>query len=413
MTEKPYEWLDGAKLGDHSRIKHKIIREYLFDYFFVRCRLPQQERFRLAIVDGFAGGGQYECGSPGSPLIIIQELKRAVEEVNIKRTSQGIKEIDVQCLLIFNDSDPSAIELLNGHVANLKSEILDTCPRLQLIVKYFNSNFENIYPDLKAILFQNGFENVIFNLDQCGHSHIERETINDIMQSFRSAEIFYTFFIKSLLAFLHKTQKEKLIKQLHYLGLSGTDLEPLDETMNREDWLGKAEQIVYDSFHSCAQYVSPFSINNPDGWRYWLIHFSNNFRARQVYNNVLHENSSLQAHFGRSGLNMLSYDPRHGEQMLYLFDETGRETAKAQLFDDIPRVIAKVGDVMPMNEFYKNIYNMTPAHANDIHAAIIENPDLEVITTSGGARRKSSAITSNDTIKMKTQRSFFQLFKKY
>lgn len=55
MVEKRYEWADGAKLEEHSKRKHKILREYVFDYLTVRCKLPQQERFRLAIVDGFAG----------------------------------------------------------------------------------------------------------------------------------------------------------------------------------------------------------------------------------------------------------------------------------------------------------------------------------------------------------------------
>jgi three-Cys-motif partner protein len=81
VVEKPYEWADGAKLEEHSRRKHKILREYVFDYLTVRCKLPQQERFRLAIVDGFTGGGRYQCGTPGSPLIFIEELKRAVEAV--------------------------------------------------------------------------------------------------------------------------------------------------------------------------------------------------------------------------------------------------------------------------------------------------------------------------------------------
>ena len=66
MVEKRYEWADVAKLEEHSRRKHKILREYCFDYLTVRCKLPQQERFRLAIVDGFAGGGRYQCGTSGS-----------------------------------------------------------------------------------------------------------------------------------------------------------------------------------------------------------------------------------------------------------------------------------------------------------------------------------------------------------
>ena len=112
MVEKRYQWADGAKLEEHSRRKHKILREYIFDYLTVRCKRPQQERFRLAIVDGFAGGGRYECGTSGSPLIFIEELKRAVEAVNTQRAVQGLGAIEVECLLIFNDASREGIELL-------------------------------------------------------------------------------------------------------------------------------------------------------------------------------------------------------------------------------------------------------------------------------------------------------------
>lgn len=68
------------------------------------------------------------------------------------------------------------------------------------------------------------------------------------------------------------------------------------------------------------------------------------------------------------------------------------------------------GDAMPVMEFYESIYNVTPAHADDVHAAIIENPDLEVITPAGGERRKANTIGVNDILKVKTQRSFFPMF---
>lgn len=410
MVEKRYEWVDGAKLEEHSRRKHKILREYVFDYLTVRCKLPQQERFRLAIVDGFAGGGRYQCGTPGSPLIFIEELRRATEAVNTQRAVQGLGAIEVECLLIFNDASRDAVELLKTHVAPMQADIAQTCPKLHIRAEYLNSGFEEAYLEIKAFLEQGRYRSVLFNLDQCGDSHVERDTIIDIMRSYPAAEIFYTFMISSLLAFLRKDQPEQLTARLDYLGLKSADIETLNGVMSKNDWLGTAEKIVFDVFRRCAPYVSPFSINNPDGWRYWLIHFANACRARQVYNNILHDNATLQAHFGRSGLNMLSYDPRHDEGMLYLFDDDGRASAKTQLLGDIPRLVTGSGDAMSVIDFYESIYNITPAHADDVHASIIENPDLEVITPAGGERRKANTINTNDIIKVKTQRSFFPMF---
>lgn len=412
MVAKPYTWKDGAVLEEHSKRKHKILREYVYDYLVVRCRLPQRERFRLAIVDGFAGAGRYSCGTAGSPLIVVEQLKRAAQSVNAQRAIQGLNPIAVECLLIFNDFSRDAIELLKANVAPIQADATQSCPQLFLHVEYLNEPFEKAYPAIKGLLEKGSYRSVLFNLDQCGHKHVARETIVDIMRSFPKAEIFYTIMIRSLLAFLQKDQPARLRAQLDHLELPSDDVEMLDGRMRQQDWLGAAEKIVFDTFRVCAPYVSPFSINNPAGWQYWLIHFANAYRARQVYNNILHDNSTLQAHFGRSGLNMLSYDPRHEEGTLYLFDDRGRASAKDQLMDDIPRLVSEAGDAVPVMEFYESIYNVTPAHADDVHAAIMDSPDLEVITPTGGQRRKANTIAIEDVIKLKTQRTFFPMFLK-
>ena len=413
LVEKPFEWVSGAKLLAHSKRKHKILREYVYDYLNVRCALPQQERFRLAVVDGFAGGGRYECGTSGSPLIFIEELKRASEAVNRLRVSRGLREVEVECFLVFNDANHAAVDQLKRHATPLLAGIEQTCSKLHLHVEYLNDLFEVAYPKIRSFLERGRYRNVLFNLDQCGDKHVARRTIVEIMHSYPSVEIFYTFAIESLLAFLQKRQPEQLRKRLGYLGLTGSDIQRLDpDLISTNEWLGKAEMIVFDAFHLCAQYVSPFSINNPGGWRYWLIHFANSYRARQVYNNILHENASLQAHFGRSGLDMLHYDPRHDEGLLYLFDDDARLSSRKQLLEDIPRVVEESGDAMSAMNFYGSIYNATPAHADDIHTSIIDHPDVEVITPAGGERRKANTIGVNDVIKLKKQRSFFPFFLK-
>jgi three-Cys-motif partner protein len=406
MVEKPYNWSEGAKLEEHSRRKLKILREYFFEYLRVRCQVPKQERFRLAIIDGFSGGGRYECQTAGSPLIFLEELKHAVNAFNIQRSAQGFGLIEIECLLVLNDANPVAIEQLKRNTAPILAEIIQNEPKLHIKIEYLNEKFESAYLKMTQFIRQGRYKNVLFNLDQCGHSHIHHSTLVDIMSSYQSVEIFYTFAIQSLISFLQQTNPDLLEKQISYLGIKASNLINIDNIVSKNTWLGSAEKIVFESFRTCSRYTSPFSINNPDGWRYWFIHFANNYRARQVYNNKLHENSSAQAHFGRSGLNMLSYDPRD-EGALYLFDQNGRETAKSQLTDDVPRLLSDFGDVIGISDFYETIYNSTPAHADDIHQAIIENRDIEVITPGGGERRKANKIDIRDVMKLKRQKSFF------
>ena len=62
MVEKRFEWADGAKLEDHSKCKHKILREYFSQYMAIRCQLPQQQKFRLAEDERESHAGGAEGG---------------------------------------------------------------------------------------------------------------------------------------------------------------------------------------------------------------------------------------------------------------------------------------------------------------------------------------------------------------
>ena len=52
---------------------------------------------------------------------------------------------------------------------------------------------------------------------------------------------------------------------------------------------------------------------------------------------------------------------------------------------------------MPVGVFYAVAYSATPAHTDDIHAAMVESDDLEVVTQNGGLRRKGHTILVGDT----------------
>jgi len=410
LAKKEYDWLNGPELLEHTRRKLKILDDYLFNYLTIRCQLPAQQKFRLAIVDGFAGGGRYKCGSAGSPIVFIEGVERALKKINIDRTVQGLGAIELECLLIFNDFKSEVVELLKLNCASVLAAAKTNTPNLHFQPIFLAQPFEQAYPEIKALIAKGRYRNVLFNLDQCGVSQIRMETVLDIMNVSPSVEIFYTFMVKSLLAYLNKNNPTMLASQLRALDVSLNEQTKLHGGKSNDEWMGAAERLVFENFHRFARFVSPFSINNPDGWRYWLIHFSNSYRARQAYNMVLHDNASAQAHFGRSGLNMLSYDPREEEGQPYLFDTSGRDKAREQLMNDIPRLVTDQGDAIGVEVFYEGIYNITPAHRDDIHTAIGENPDLEVITPGGGKRQKSNTISAGDTLKLKTQKSFFPMF---
>ena len=412
MTKKSYSWREGAVLDEHSRRKHKILREYLVRYLQTRCQFPHQSLFRLAIVDGFAGGGRYVDGSPGSPLIILEAIREGSSRINLWRGGQGMRPVRICCELILNDEDPEALECLKLAVAPMLGALREEVPEVGMEVEYLNRQWEVVFPQVINALTAKNFRNVIFNLDQYGHSTVSPATIDTIMGSFASPEIFLTFAIQSWLAFLQTTSPEQLARQLQRAGVREDELGQLTTAISSHAALGLAEKLVFESLKERAAYVSPFSIHNPNGWRYWMLHLSRSQRARQVYNDVLHDNSSYQAHFGRSGLNMLSYNPHDESGFLYLFDKSAREKAREQLLEDIPRFISGAGDALLVGDFYEQVYNDTPAHADDIKMAMIESPEIEVRSEVGKLRRRPHHITPTDILRFSPQGHFFDMMGK-
>ena len=413
MAKKHYPWTEGAELGEHSKRKHEVLATYFHRYLLTRCQHRHQTRFKLTIVDGFAGGGVYKKGEPGSPLVFIDGLCRASDEVNEVRRKEEREELRIQCRLVLNDIDPDTIALLRDEVDKRFAQVRQTHPTLDLEIEYHTLAFERFYWLHRTDLFGSGYANLLFNLDQYGYAHVKRSTLVDIMNAdARSVEVFFTFAIQTLIAFLEKKRPGTLAPYLDPLDVHAEKLDELEDVFGTKRWLGTAERLVFESYKSVAPYVSPFSIHNPAGWRYWFIHLAKNYRARQVYNDVLHASSTVQAHYGRVGLRMLSYDPRRDDDAsLYLFEPNARDTAVDELHDDIPKLIAEVGDAISVTDFYATIYNATPAHAADIHRAIMENPDLEVRTERGGLRRSAGSIATTDVLHLKRQSSFFPTFR--
>lgn len=405
MAKKDYDWQNGAALELHTEKKHKILREYFTQYLLTRCNPPSRS-FKLLLVDGFAGAGRYKGGEPGSPLIFLEVLQEVAVNINIYRESQNLPAMIIECNLCVNDADKNVLHLLRGNMQPLLDQI-DDIADLTVTTSYFNFPFDEFYVRSKPHMLRTKIRNVFFNLDQCGTAQVNNTILSDIIESWHSAEILYTFVISSLLTYLSPKKTNTTILSPALQGqINDLTIEYENAQYNKDEWLGRAEKTIFEYLKRTADYVSPFSINNPDGWRYWLMHFASSYRARQVFNDVLHQEFTTQAHYGRSGLRMLAYEPSE-EMQIYMFDDIGRESAKHELYDDIPRVISGHGNSLPMEEFYKHAYNETPAHSDDIHQMMIDNPDVEVLTKGGKPRRKPHTIDKTDRLQLKQQCSFF------
>lgn len=271
--------------------------------------------------------------------------------------------------------------------------------------------FTTFYARVRQDLLSLRISNILVNLDQCGNILVPVPIIKDIMSSFRSGEVLLTFLIQPFLTYLPHHDDKRLRRIFQSLGLDPDKAEELAWTqdgvyLSYDERVGRAEMLVYSEFTERATYVSPFAIYNPVGWKYWSVHFSNISRAREVYNSVLHENSSHLAHFGRSGLQMWCSDLAT-DGALYLFDDRAREKSRILLTDDIPREVERMGGATDIRQFLEQSYRNSVAHREDLLESASGNPDLQIMTRNGNPRRSIKNIRFDDKLVLRPQRSFY------
>ena len=411
MATKKYDWgaKDGVHLPAHSARKHAILRDYLRRYLLERCKNPNARGLRLLVVDGFAGAGAYQDGAPGSPVILLRTILDVLTEINVGRLQIDMPTLTLDCLLVLNDCDAAAIARLRDVMAEVEREAAARSD-LSLRVCYKTVAFETLAPAVEEIVTAERFRNVFLNLDQYAYKDVQRATLTRLMHCAPSVELLYTCGIQSLLTYLSQRHPELTNRALCFLNLDLAQQPLSDAMLNKPEFLGAMERLVFDALAECAPFVSPFSIHNPEGWRYWLVHMATVDRARQVYNDVLHDNATGQAHYGRAGLRMLQYDPRHEDGRLYLFDSSAREAARGQLPDDVGRLLDQIGREVPVDLFWQTVYKQTPAHSDDVDAALMAHPEISVHTSKGGERRAARAVARGDTIRLRPQRSFHMLW---
>lgn len=215
MAKKDYNWADGAELDEHTKRKHKILKEYFSEYLVTRCMYPRREKFRLALVDGFSGAGVYNCGAYGSPLIFLKVLNDTSKIINIQRAADGMRPVEIECYILYNDSDQAAVRTLENNTAGLIADIKANNNKLHIKVEYLSKKFSDAYPIVKQSIQNAKYPNVLFNLDQCGYSKVNIKIVEDIMSSWSSVETFLTFSINTIKTYLSIDENKNSVLMGH------------------------------------------------------------------------------------------------------------------------------------------------------------------------------------------------------
>jgi three-Cys-motif partner protein len=397
-TPRPEELFDWSSwqtklppLANHSQAKLSVLRAYIEDYIQILCTgNPGQDRFRLTLVDGFAGGGIYEGGMFGSPFVLMQAVQVAEARLNETRT----KRINIDCHFYLVEKAAPAADCLEHQI---KQSIYkhDFGRSIFLIRETFEKAQERIIVESQR-RFSRGGSRVIFFLDQCGYTDAPPPLLRSISEKLNwRAEFIVNLAIDWLTAY---ARSEATFRKI-FPGLGVEHVLPVEKVVEaianpKFDPQYIVESLVGPAFQkvSGSPFFSPFYIQAPKSNRgYWLVHLAPARRARSAMLDVYWRVANGCRHFGHTGLDMLMFKPEadpSGFLNGFEFSESTRASVLKRLIEDFAREIRdKHAKGISYREFHDSYCNRVMANEAIVREALItlmQAGEIEVHGQKGG-----------------------------
>lgn len=216
-TKIPTIW----PMQPHTEAKHKILKSY----FGAWLSIIAQRYASLKFIDGFCGPGEYSLGEPGSPIVVLDEAERALQN------GGGRIRTDLKLEMTFIDRD-------QARLAHLKSVLASRAKgdRRVVISEPLCGEFEDkVQPLLRSVEASAGNTPTLVFIDPFGVKGYTRQTIEKFLK-IRSTEIFLLLDVdgiyRSLFAWeqnrknvlaIFGEEHEKEIRQIAEAGL-GADI---------------------------------------------------------------------------------------------------------------------------------------------------------------------------------------------
>lgn len=406
MTTWHYQWrLDRGlpELGEHSKTKHAVYREYLKRYLRELTKSTAPSRFRINVIDGFAGGGVYAAdrgGAPyfGSPVILLETLQEMQAELQARRREPFLLDYRVHLV----EQDVGAHEVLRrtlterGHGSLLGERVF-----------LHNAGFAATLPALLADV--DGRGRTIFILDQFGYSDVPFDLLGQIFGRLTKPEVILTFAYDHLATWVQ--DYERLRACFGRLGIGNLDREEYEAAQRHSTREFLVQHLLHRAFLQIARYFTPFFITSrKSNMAFWLVHLSMHARAWDVMTGLHWEMHNHFAHFGGPGHDMLGFDPANppAAAQAYMFDDDARSRTLWRMQADLPRLLRGYGDGVEFRQFFADVANGAPGHSGIYRDALIglaEYGEVEIQTATGGRKRAIASLGPTDRIMVPAQPS--------
>lgn len=393
---------DPPQIETHSKAKLRVLRSYLKAYFDRLNINPRREEFKIALIDGFAGGGTFLDGGEvisGSPLVMLEESQAARIRLNAGRN----KPLNVNCKFYFIDKERAHTDHLQKVLRNRGFGTDDS----SIIVRNapFECELEEILRSIQE--WQPRAGRAIFLLDQTGYSQVKLTQISQIFEHLQAAEVILTFAADALVNYL--SNDVRTVSAIAPLQLTESDIRKLIQISGGDGGLALAQRVLYD--HVCgatrAQFFTPFFVRPSMSRRaLWLLHLSQHPTARDVMIQQHWENRNTFQHFGHGGFGMLGWDAMRDTESLHIFkfNEQDANQMKHQLLDSLPNEIFRLVSEQPVSiGKMRHIFaNYTAARFSDFDSVILRlhsEKEFRILNPNGKPRSPQlKRVSPNDLI---------------
>ena len=265
--DDPEKW----RMKGQTEIKHQILQAYLKPW------LPKISEVASSVnyIDGFAGRGRYEDGSPGSPIIAMQAAADKESAISRKLNS-------FNCYFI--EENASIYGDLEYEIENFKPNA---------------PNFVNTFPENTTFKrFSEGFieknqkycdPSFIF-VDPFGFSGLPFEVVNQLLNlRTTGTEVFITFMSGKMAQFMENDEHASAIDEI-----LGTSIwrDRIDTCAGKDDRAKQFVQLYQDRLRNQAgvKHVWPFEMLEETKSQncYYLIHATNHFEGFKLMKKVMY-----------------------------------------------------------------------------------------------------------------------------
>ena len=404
-----FDWRPGADpppIQSHTDAKLRLLEAYLDRYFDVVCAMPQMDVLRIALVDAFSGGGVFQRGHGrryGSPLVMIDAVRRARERINAHRR----KELKIEARYFFVDESADAIACLRESLdeAAIADERFDSIDIRQTTAS------QALPGIIENIRDWSSTGRSIFFLDQCGYTDVPHRDVRLIYHSLPKSEVIATYNFGALYDYM--TEKAEFLSSVAPIELSADNLKAL--LKERESRAGRffAGRLLGQLFklQVGAQFMSRFFLRSEIAGRdMWFVHYSKVMRSRLVMNDAHWSIGNASITQGDAGLDMVGFRPDWENQIGidFGFSDTDEGRMHTALLNDFPEWLQRFdSDAAPtVGELLALSADATAATEGQSKAALqfLETEgEIGVLTPSGGPKKTSAVLKPHHRITLPRQ----------